>query len=230
MLDLGLFSGRLYFDDDEHVPLCQLLGLSTSTAKEENTPVTDGNSESAAVAQGLPMLASTVAARLTENDNPAMPICHLLEPSSTADAKPDSDADIALFDKPRADSPVDLRTTAAIPTMEDTAKPLLPFSPHPLLFMQELLTLRRKGQDISQSPMGFLCRGRKLELGGEADVPVVSSTSEDEIGTDLETGAETGAEIVAETGEEMEDEMEDEISAETGKETGAKVHPSTLDT
>ena len=37
--DLGLFAGRLYFDNNEHVQLCQLLGLSTSTesALEENT-------------------------------------------------------------------------------------------------------------------------------------------------------------------------------------------------
>ena len=38
-----------------------------------------------------------------------------------------------------------------------------PFSPSPLLFMQEWLAIRRKGQDFSQTMMGQLCRGRRLE-------------------------------------------------------------------
>jgi len=84
--------------------------------------------------------------------------------------------------------------------------------------MQELLTLRRKGQDISQSPMGFLCRGRKLELGGEGEAPVVSSTSEDEVATDVETGTETGG------------DMEDKVGDEMGEETGAETDASTPNT
>ena len=38
-----------------------------------------------------------------------------------------------------------------------------PFSPFPLLFMQEWLAVRRKGQDFSQTMMGEICRGRKLD-------------------------------------------------------------------
>lgn len=37
------------------------------------------------------------------------------------------------------------------------------FSPHALVFMQEWLAIRRKGQDFSQTMMGEVCRGRKLE-------------------------------------------------------------------
>lgn len=41
-----------------------------------------------------------------------------------------------------------------------------PFSENPLLFMQEWLAVRRKGQDFSQSMMGELIRGRRLEREG----------------------------------------------------------------
>ena len=40
-----------------------------------------------------------------------------------------------------------------------------PFSKNPLLFMQEWLGIRRKGQDFSQSMVGELIRGRRLERG-----------------------------------------------------------------
>lgn len=40
-----------------------------------------------------------------------------------------------------------------------------PFSKTPLLFMQEWLAIRRKGQDFSQSMIGELIRGRRLERG-----------------------------------------------------------------
>lgn len=37
-----------------------------------------------------------------------------------------------------------------------------PFSQTPLLFTQEWLAIRRKGQDFSQTMMGEICRGRRL--------------------------------------------------------------------
>ena len=37
-----------------------------------------------------------------------------------------------------------------------------PFSPNALLFMQEWLAVRRKGQDFSQTMMGEVCRGRRV--------------------------------------------------------------------
>ena len=40
-----------------------------------------------------------------------------------------------------------------------------PFCKNPLLFMQEWLAIRRKGQDFSQSMVGELIRGRRLEKG-----------------------------------------------------------------
>ena len=43
--------------------------------------------------------------------------------------------------------------------MDELAKP---FSPNALLFMQEWLAVRRKGQDFSQTMMGEICRGRRV--------------------------------------------------------------------
>jgi hypothetical protein len=36
------------------------------------------------------------------------------------------------------------------------------FTRKPLAFLQEWLALRRKGQDFSQTPMGFVCQGKPL--------------------------------------------------------------------
>lgn len=44
-----------------------------------------------------------------------------------------------------------------------------PFSKNPLLFMQEWLSIRRKGQDFSQSMIGELIRGRRLERSDVKD-------------------------------------------------------------
>ena len=53
-----------------------------------------------------------------------------------------------------------------------------PFCRDPLLFMQEWLAVRRKGQDFSQSMVGQLVRGRRLEVdGGEEE-------EEEEVGLD----------------------------------------------
>ena len=38
-----------------------------------------------------------------------------------------------------------------------------PFSPFPLLFMQEWIAVRCKGQDFSQTMMGEICHGRRLD-------------------------------------------------------------------
>ncbi|KAL9020409.1 MAG: hypothetical protein Q9185_002383 [Variospora sp. 1 TL-2023] len=44
-----------------------------------------------------------------------------------------------------------------------------PFSPNPLLFMQEWLAVRRKGQDFEQTMMGEVCQGRKVERPDEGE-------------------------------------------------------------
>ncbi|KAL6717793.1 hypothetical protein ACLMJK_003878 [Lecanora helva] len=56
-----------------------------------------------------------------------------------------------------------------------------PFSPSPLLFMQEWLAIRRKGQDFSQTMMGELCRGRRLEEERETEAGEVQYAGEEEV-------------------------------------------------
>jgi len=50
------------------------------------------------------------------------------------------------------------------------------------MFMQEWLAVCRKGQDVSHTPMGYLCRGRKLEMdiAGLSDV-VTENLEEHEV-------------------------------------------------
>ncbi|KAL8690761.1 MAG: hypothetical protein Q9218_003865 [Villophora microphyllina] len=50
-----------------------------------------------------------------------------------------------------------------MPFPVDDGGPTEPFSPSPLLFMQDWLAVRRKGQDFSQTMMGELCQGRRLD-------------------------------------------------------------------
>ncbi|MCJ1447859.1 MAG: hypothetical protein MMC23_008371 [Stictis urceolatum] len=68
-----------------------------------------------------------------------------------------------------------------------------PFSKSPLLFMQEWLSLRRKGQDFSQTMMGEICRGRRLarDSGEERPGPVEES-GDVEVDDEQELSAEGG--------------------------------------
>ncbi|KAL9631107.1 MAG: hypothetical protein Q9204_004388, partial [Flavoplaca sp. TL-2023a] len=57
----------------------------------------------------------------------------------------------------------DLDREMPFPDRDVQDKPAEPFSPSPLLFMQEWLAVRRKGQDFSQTMMGEMCQGRRLD-------------------------------------------------------------------
>ena len=66
------------------------------------------------------------------------------------------------------------------------------FSKQPLLFMQEWLAIRRKGQDFSQSMMGQLNRGRRLE---RRDLKEDEADPEEHLGQDgLDRDAGAGVE------------------------------------
>ena len=74
---------------------------------------------------------------------------------------------------------------------------LEPFSPSPLLFMQEWIAARWKGQDFSQTMMGETCRGRRLDR--------------------LKAEKIAGGVDVEGKGEERGDEEEDEEGGEGGE-------------
>ena len=61
-----------------------------------------------------------------------------------------------------------------------------PFCKDPLLFMQEWLAIRRKGQDFSQSMVGQLIRGRRLEEVDvkEEEVDLEEDVVRDDVGDD----------------------------------------------
>jgi len=64
---------------------------------------------------------------------------------------------------------------------------VLPLTSRPLMFMQGWLVVCRKGQDVSQTPMGYLCRGRKMEM----DVAGLSDVVNDDLEEhEMENGAE----------------------------------------
>lgn len=83
--ELGIFSGRLYFEFNEYETMCQHLGLVTSAHGEEKEEAEDSG-----------------------------------------------------------------------PTSPAT------FTTKPIAFLQEWLTARRKGQDFTHTPMGYLCNGKQL--------------------------------------------------------------------
>ena len=65
-------------------------------------------------------------------------------------------------------------------------------SPNPLLFMQEWLAVRRKGQDFSQTMMGEMCRGRRLDVPEEASSTEVEEQEEEDGAVEDEMGEADG--------------------------------------
>lgn len=62
---------------------------------------------------------------------------------------------------------------------------LKPFSPSPLLFMQEWIAVRLKGQDFSETMMGEVCQGRRLDrLEAEGAAEEVEVEGEEEEGVE----------------------------------------------
>ena len=57
------------------------------------------------------------------------------------------------------------------------------FSPNPIQFLQEWLAIRRNGQDFSQTMMGELCRGRRLDEEQTSRIEPVESSENREPGS-----------------------------------------------
>ncbi|KAL8767206.1 MAG: hypothetical protein Q9209_006211 [Squamulea sp. 1 TL-2023] len=82
----------------------------------------------------------------------------------------------------------DLDREMPFSTSNNENKPIEPFSPSPLLFMQEWLAVRRKGQDFSQTMMGEICQGRRLDKPDAREVEEEGETVAEEL---LEQKAES---------------------------------------
>ena len=94
--------------------------------------------------------------------------------------------DVTELDHLESQLPLD---DALPPNPEETKPDDGPFCQNPLLFMQEWLAIRRKGQDFSQSMMGQLIRGSRLEEGDwkekEKDATLGGNVQPDSSGEDL---------------------------------------------
>ena len=102
-IELGIFSGRLYFEESEYDPLCRYLGMKAS--HDEKDLVDD------------------------------------LPPGSIESN--DEDGNIAEEQQ------------VAIPKQDS-------FTAKPLVFLQHWLSVKRKGQEFANTPMGYVCQGRIL--------------------------------------------------------------------
>lgn len=67
-----------------------------------------------------------------------------------------------------------------------------PFTDRPLAFMQEWLTIRRRGQDFALTPMGYICQGKRLAQDGSflIDNPA-GEEMEDPNGSDSDAMSDT---------------------------------------
>lgn len=65
------------------------------------------------------------------------------------------------------------------------------FTDQPLMFMQQWLTMRRKGQDFALSPMGHICQGKRLAEDGSFLEDGTMEEPEQENGSDTESVDDT---------------------------------------
>ncbi|KAL8785599.1 MAG: hypothetical protein Q9213_003253 [Squamulea squamosa] len=87
----------------------------------------------------------------------------------------------ALGLPPSTSKTADLGREMPLPSSNDVNKPVVPFSPSPLLFMQEWLAVRRKGQDFSQTMMGEICQGRRLDKPDAREVKEEGEMADEEL-------------------------------------------------
>jgi hypothetical protein len=63
-----------------------------------------------------------------------------------------------------------------------TTRAVWPFTARPLTFLQEWLSVRRRGQDFAHSPMGFIAQGKPLQGSHpffcESDTPPVTANNQ----------------------------------------------------
>ena len=98
------------------------------------------------------------------------------------------------------------------------------FTAKPLAFLQDWLAVRRKGQDFTHTPMGWVCQGKKLA----ANHPFFSDGSPDISGAAVPAGPYEGGRSTGE--EEMEEEEEDDDDDEGADEGEEEVDGVDIET
>jgi hypothetical protein len=156
--ELGIYSGRLYFDYSEYKYLLDYLGLETMADGMQNDDDNSAQVDEAGVGPQTYVMPETFPGT-GDQSNEEMDGNGLLQKAA--------------------------------------------FTRKPLTFLQEWLAVRRKGQDFSHSPMGFICQGQillenhpffqKLDHGGSEIVQPIrtvgaTETSAEEEDDDAEMG------------------------------------------
>lgn len=78
--------------------------------------------------------------------------------------------------------------TKTNPLSSDQKNGQAAFTDRPLVFMQEWLTTRRKGQDFALTPMGYICQGKRLAEDGSFLIETsAGEETEDHNGSDSDT-------------------------------------------
>lgn len=128
-IEVGIFSGRLYFDFSEYADIKRFLGV------KEHAGV---------LAEGL-LLKNGDAVhedfKATDQSNQV--------PDGLEEAQSQSSED-----------GIDIQTQVGA---SNEVEPQVLLTKKPLAFMQEWISVRRKGQDFAQTPMGFVCHGKPLD-------------------------------------------------------------------
>jgi hypothetical protein len=142
-IELGIFAGRLYFEYDEYATLCSFLGI---VEDDQSITETIGNAAKTAAQDEREVVVEDIT--VAENV--------------------DSTVKAPTTDEKKEDEVIENVWVVKAKTAE-VKKPKT-FTAKPLTFMQEWLSLRRKGQDFAQTPMGYICQGKVLK----ADHPFFS--------------------------------------------------------
>ena len=159
-VELGLFSGRLYFHYDEYAAVLNLLGLENHDSSITGN-ASGGNDESG--------------------------------------ERNSADGQLHQYQHTRQKGN---------------------FTDNPLSFLQDWLALRRKDQDFSYSPMGYICQGRRLKSDHAFFISISAAVTHNPTASDrkicqLYAGAEVDED---DNGDDIFDEMQEESDGDLGNE------------
>lgn len=142
-IELGIFAGRLYFSYDEYAHVLDFLGVKSEVNVDESNDDTGDRQIDDKV-----MMEEEEA----NNDDSIDGYIQKGEKQET-DAAEEAEADI------EEEISITASEEAVCVPIPVERKPL---TRRPLAFLTAWLNMRRKGQDISENPMGFICAGKQL--------------------------------------------------------------------
>jgi hypothetical protein len=172
-IELGIFAGRLYFEYDEYPALYSFLGIVDRQPAAPLSDYLDVETQS-----GMSLNEKEVASDdLRNTAKPAAPD----EKQVAVEDNSKTVGALASDEKEKKTVAEIIDNTVKAPTLDEKEKQVAienvwaikaksmevkkpkTFTAKLLTFMQEWLSLRRKGQDFAQTPMGYVCQGKVLK-------------------------------------------------------------------